>query len=241
MTLPFPVVSTAARTHHVGTLTWSRPLPAHVQVLQVCTLDASGAAMLHASIPVQSSQLIHLEYPAGIVPELVFMDAYDDAYALDRVTLRDAEGREYTYLPLYPHTCAYQRAKPHTVDLHEYTANSMEYEKKKRDTLIYTLVMTMVGGCLLSLYDPEVAGSFAAGGGIGVVYEGMLQIEVDTVGRPTHLLSRLACSPAARLGLIASLAWVGIEQSHDLSSVQCLFGVSGFMMHKVALIVAFAI
>lgn len=130
-----------------------------------------------------------------------------------------------------------------TLDVAKHADGMRAYETMKFDILVRIMGLTVVGCTLLHLQeqDPCVA-PFAAGATAGLLYQRMLQHDVDMVGQQGNLFSAVYSvlnSMATRLGVVGASTYFLFHNqpvpSEDVSPHVLLWAFAGFMLNKLAL------
>ena len=110
-----------------------------------------------------------------------------------------------------------------------------EYTKQKRDTNLYTIGFLLGGtGLFQATSGTHNAMVFVFGCTIGIVYQLLLQHEVDDLGK-----DRMFIKSAVRLAALTVIISVVMKSSEGLLPSDLWIGYSGFLTQKLALWIAF--
>lgn len=153
-------------------------------------------------------------------------------YVDDKDTLEKTSVKYFPYDGTIDTECLFVPEIPTIVD---YEEGMLEYQKQKADINRYTLCF-LVGGFVLfqTTAGAHSACSFVAGCSLGILYQFLLQYEMDSVGKGMMLINS-----ASRLTIIA-LATGGIIQNNDsMVPADIWIATTGFLMQKIAMLIAF--
>lgn len=109
------------------------------------------------------------------------------------------------------------------------------YSRQKRHTHGYTVGFLAGGATLFQLTSgPHSAVVFIFGCLIGMLYQLLLQYEVDRLGK-----NQMFINSATRLGLVILLVTTMVQRTSQLLPTDLWIGTCGFLMQKIALWIAF--
>lgn len=115
---------------------------------------------------------------------------------------------------------------------HVVLAGKAEWSGRKKETLKYLIGIIAVGAATFNeLLGTPCATAFSVGGFIGIFYQLLLQYEIDRIG--TH---QFIVNSSSRLALVATVAALFANHAEPL---QLWVASGGFLMHKVAVWLAF--
>lgn len=129
--------------------------------------------------------------------------------------------------------CLFLPEKPFNEEA--YKEGIQEYLKNKEKTNTYT-VCFLVGGSVLyqATSGAHSAFIFIFGCVVGIIYQLLLQNEVDRLGKNVMLINS-----AGRLAIIAVGVAAIVNRMDGLLPADLWIGLSGFLMQKVAMLIAF--
>jgi hypothetical protein len=145
------------------------------------------------------------------------------------------------YVPYYDNVttnCLFVPDKPQKTEEQkeqEYKEGIQSYTKQKNDTNKYTIGF-LVGGAILfqATTGAHSAFAFVAGCSMGIVYQFLLQYEIDRVGKQMMFVN--SASRLAVMGLITSII---MNKNDNIVPVDIWIATTGFLMQKIALWIAF--
>lgn len=158
---------------------------------------------------------------------------------IERQALRDGDDVLDTtvqrYIPYYgaiETKCLFVPEEPKKID---YQEGIVAYTKQKRDTHKYT-VGFLVGGAVLFQVTSGAHSAFAfvVGCTLGIVYQVLLQYEVDRVGKQMMFVNS-----ASRMAILGLIAGVIMNGSQGMVPADIWIATTGFLMQKIALWIAF--
>lgn len=158
---------------------------------------------------------------------------------IEKQSLKDGtdtlETKIQHYVPYYGNidtSCLFVPEEPKVID---YEEGIRSYTKQKRDIHRYTVGFLAGGAVLFQVTaGAHSAFSFVAGCTIGIMYQLLLQYEVDRVGKQMMFVNSVS-----RLSIVGLIVAVAINKSQDLVPADIWIATTGFLMQKIALWIAF--
>lgn len=125
-----------------------------------------------------------------------------------------------------------------------YQKSMNTYKQIQNDILISTAILTVCGFTLLNvLNSTSAAEAFGFGGVSGLVYQKLLQTEVNTIGKEeSHLLLRMYNALntfASRILALYLLIYI-VQTGGHIEPNETIPAFVGFMMNKLALLIVFS-
>lgn len=123
------------------------------------------------------------------------------------------------------------------MDQAKYEKGMSAYNDMKNDILLRTIILVVLGSAALAtLQEQDVVLPFALGGGAGVLYQRMLQDEVDAVGQKQFwnvyiLLNTLVL----RVGILIA-GMYALHQQDGFNTDTFIMSLVGFFLNKLALL-----
>ena len=144
----------------------------------------------------------------------------------------------YQYIPYYGNidtNCVFILNKSTETNEEEKKKAIETYGKQKQNTNIYTISFLLGGSTLFQITSgTHSAMVFVFGCSIGIVYQLLLQYEIDRLGK-----NRMFVNSAVRLAIVSMLVITAMNNTYELLPADIWIGYSGFLMQKIALWVSF--
>lgn len=209
-----------ALTNTDGLMLWHRIVPA-LESIQGGRGDEDMIAFDGMDIGVVDTIWISPEHGEWKIQEIALTTPFQ------RETFVHEEGVVFT-----------SESRKQQVNMIKYEEGMQNYRDMKSDIMIRTLALTLMGCTVLLLVDEKaMTVPFACGGGMGMVYQKMLQDEVDLVGTKTNLLWSLYVllnTLLMRMGVLVTGMYV-MSTQEDFALEMLVAACLGFFMNKIAL------
>lgn len=245
-TMPFPEVRRMAPISKVYTpvsiyhIRMDRTPPQH-ELFSVCIISEDSTAYLK-TFEMEANSYTFVAPTMNV--SSVLLSPLDSSWNMSHVDLevktRADDDSVTSTLKRYLHhdgaietNCLFLPERP--FDEEAYREGIQEYSRHKEKTNTYT-VCFLVGGSVLyqATSGPHSAFVFIFGCVVGIIYQLLLQHEVDRLGKNIMLINS-----AGRLAIIAVGVAAIMNSTAGLLPADLWIGLSGFLMQKVAMLIAF--
>lgn len=166
--------------------------------------------------------------------DIKYIDIEKQSFKDDTEILETSVQRYVPYFGPVETNCLFVTETPIKIDREE---GITTYQNQKRATNVYTIGFLVGGASLFQVTaGAHSAFAFVAGCSMGIVYQLLLQYEIDRVGKQMMFINS-----ASRLAIMGLIAGVLMNKNEHMVPADIWIATTGFLMQKIALWIAFMV